>query len=441
MAPQIFLPTGIAYAILKHDLFDIDSTLRRALAYGALSLSLLAGYLGLTVILTAFLAQVWPQFRGLAAAISVLIAAVAFAPLQARMQSWVDRLLYPDRLKFQQAIAVARRALAQVIQRDQVIRLLTEEFPQSIGCAWGTLSLAPAPDIPGELQSEPAWNTSLIVGGTSLGRYWLGPRRAGPSFDRDEQAQLNSLAGQAALALAYAGTIEELNSLNRELEARVAERTEQVLAQQQALTILAERQRLARELHDSVTQTLFSINLSARAIRGLIERDKNTATQELRALEQATQNALSEMRSLLQQLRNPQDSPQLPKLVDFRKILEKQCRALEEQHRFHIVLDCPQGLLLPRKRANEFLATIKEALQNAIRHSGVSEAICQVDQTGAGLRAIIRDRGRGFYPQSPSPDHFGLQGMRERTEQLNGKIKITSRPGHGTNVQIEIPYH
>lgn len=440
LAPQFFLPLGVTYAILQTDLFDIDAALRRALAYTSLSLVVLAGYLGLTVTLTAILAQTWPQFRGLAAIIGVLAAAAAFEPLRGRLQRWIDRLLYPDRLKFQAAVRQAREQLAQVIDREQIIQLLIEDFPKQIGADWGTLSLAPAPDIPGDFESEPAWNAQLIVAGTSLGRYWLGPRRAGPSFSREEQAQLTSLTGQAALALAYAETIAELNQLNRQLESRVQERTGQVLNQQRTLAVLEERQRLARELHDSVTQTLFSINLNARVIRGLLDKDIETAGQELSGLEQAAQNASAEMRALLQQLRNPQEIDPLPGLVEFNPKVEKLCRAMQPNHNLRVNLQTPGSILIPATLADEVLAVIREALINVAKHSGTREASCAISQAQSQLLVRITDQGSGFSVEQKHPrGHYGLRGMRERVASLNGTIEIQSQPGKGTLIEARFP--
>ncbi len=440
LGPQIFLPLGITYAIMRHDLFDIDAALRRALAYGALSLILLAAYLGSTVLLTARLAQRWPQFRGLAAAIGVLAAAAAFEPLRARLQRAIDRWLYPDRLRFQQAVAETRRSLTQVISREDVINLLTEAFPQKIGAAWGSLSLAPAPDIPGSFESEPVWNSRLIVGGASLGRYWLGPRRAGPTFDKDEQSQLSGLVGQAALALAYAETIAALNTLNRQLEGRVAERTEQVLNQQRALAVINERQRLARELHDSVTQTLFSINLAARALRGLLEKDPQKAATELHMLEDSAQAAQREMRTLMTQLRNPDEHESLPAYANFSSILDKGCDELRQQTGVNTTLQRPEALLLASQQANEIWAIIKEALQNVAKHSGVQAAICRVEQLPEGLEIHILDQGQGFAVETlPASGHYGLRGMQERAAQMNGRIEIQSQPGTGTKIILWIP--
>mgnify|MGYP002641467526 CR=1 FL=1 len=441
LAPQIFLPIGISYAILRHDLFEIDSALRRALAYATLSLTLIAGYLALTVTLTALLAKIWPQFRGAAAAIGVLVAAAAFDPLRGRLQRLIDHSLYPDRLKFEQAISSARAQLTQVVNRQQIIDLLTQEVPREIGAEWGSLSFAPAPDIPGHFESKPSWNAQLIVGGSSLGRYWLGARLAGPTFSREEKAQLSTLVGQAALALAYAGTIDELNALNRQLESRVDQRTTQVLTQQRALAVVEERRRLARELHDSVTQTLFSINLSARAIRGMVRKDTYTAEQELSELEISAQDALEEMRTLLSQLRNPPEVTDVPRLVNFSPQLEDLCAQMQGSHGLQITLIQPASQLLPSHLSEEITAILREAFINIAKHSGTLEAVCSAEQQNDVFVIQVSDQGRGFSLENSNsvPQHFGLRGIHERAAALNGTIQIQAQPGTGTAIEARFP--
>ncbi len=434
---ELVLPAGIAYAILRHDLFGIDTAVRRALAYGTLSLSVLAIYLALTVALTAILTRVVPQFQGLAALIGLIVAAAAFEPLRRRAGRVIDRWLYPERLSFQSALNAARAQLDRVIARDELIELLTQRLPQQIDAQWAALSLAPAPDVPPH--AEPAWNGELIVGGRSLGRYWLGARRSGLDYAPDEQAQLRELTQAAALVLAYTATFEELNALNRELETRVALRTAQMLEQQRTLVTLAERQHLARELHDSVTQTLFSINLSARAIRGLLRRDTESAVLELSRLESDAQQALTEMRALLSQLRQP-----IAAQRDLVSLLVEHCVAVQHQSGLTVELGVPDELPLPEALAHELLNIAKEALHNVIKHSGVSIAQCQLLLVDSTLELSISDHGGGFTPNpivdQPPDAHFGLRGMRERVAALNGTLDIHSSPGKGTHVRVRVPY-
>ena len=448
LTAQILVPFSIAYAVLRHDLFGIDRALRRALAYGLLSILLLALYFALTVSLTALAANIWPQFRSLAAFASLLAAALAFSPVQQRIQFWIDRALYPDRLAFRQEITRAQGALQDVVNRQDIVHLLTQDMPPRLGAEWGSLSLAPAPDVPAQTGSTPAWNAQLIVGGRALGRYWLGPRRAGPSYSPEEQSQLQALARQASLALAYAETIESLRQFNRELEMRVAERTAQVLDQQRALAAHEERQRLARDLHDSVTQALFSINLSARALRKLLERDPQAVASGLGELESAAQQALGEMRTLLAQLRSPLGEPQVEDNAEtgLCALLRQHCTQLAREPGLDglspllaVHLELPDEVPLPLDITQSLFQIAREALHNVIKHSGTRQAACQVQRQGNWLELVVADQGQGFVLDQAADSSFGLRGISERIASLGGELQINSQPGLGVRLTVRIP--
>ncbi len=478
LAALTLIPIGIAYAVLRHDLFGIDRLMRRALAYAALSLLLLVIYFALTLGLTALLVRIWPGLRGMATLLSLFAAALAFEPSRRRLQGWIDRFLYPDQTRFQRAVHQAGETLAGVANRDEIVQLLTETLPASLGSEWASLSQAPTSAKINLPERNSVWDAALVAGGRSLGHYWLGPRHLGPGYDPDEQAQLQVLIGQAALAFAYADTIADLRTLNRELEERVANRTAQLLDQQRALAAYDERQRLARELHDSVTQSLFSINLSARALRNLVRRDPTGAIDGLSELEQAAQQALAEMRGLLAQLRSNeqpllqspdslppglgQDSgPPSPEMVDLAAMLREQCLRLEcgslaedGRQTLHIDLDAPETLYLPASIAHELIQAAREAFHNALKHSGVKSAECRLDYTDGMLRMMIQDHGVGFTPPDMlggsdgatqldlgrGQTGYGLRGIQERLAALHGYLEIRSGPGAGAMLQISLPY-
>lgn len=109
----------------------------------------------------------------------------------------------------------------------------------------GGTKAVPEPDVPPPHMS-PAWNTRLVAGSVTVGGYWLGPRRAGPQYDVDEVRRLNALAGQAALALAYANAYKSLYELNKNLKSRVKEQTEQAITDQKSIAAYEEHQRITQ---------------------------------------------------------------------------------------------------------------------------------------------------------------------------------------------------
>ncbi len=430
---QIFVPLGLAYAVLRHDLFGIDRFLRRTLAYGSVSLALLTLYLALTTALTELFVD---ASRPLAPVISLLVAAILFEPTRRFIQNWLDKLLYPDRLKFLSAVQSMQASLARANRREEIIRLLTEVFPAQIGAEWAALILFPEPDVP-PAHLVPAWSTRLMAGSVSFGGYWLGARRAGPVYDADESNRLHALASQAALALAYANAYESLYQLNQNLEARVKEQTAQALESQQEVATYQERQRIARDLHDSVTQSLFGLHLMAR---GLKASAPDSFKGQLAELESLASDILREMRLLLDQLRNASAE----ETVDLTEAIQSQCEASarktgpEGGPLLVIETEMPSGLVLPSSIAEAALWVIREALQNILKHSGSRTARIEVTRD-ALLRVKIEDAGAGFDVSATPVGHYGLRGMRERVLALGGEFKVDSEIGRGTILSFSLP--
>jgi len=432
---QIFVPMGLAYAVLRHDLFGIDRFLRRTLAYGAVSLALLTLYLALTTALTELFASSLTS-RPLAPLVSLIVAAILFEPARRFIQRWLDRLLYPDRLKFLAAVQGMQASLARVHRREEIVRLLTEDFPAQIGAEWAALKLFPEPDVP-PARLVPAWSTRLVAGSVNFGGYWLGARRAGPIYDTDESNRLHALASQAALALAYANAYESLYQLNQNLEARVKEQTMQALDSQQALATYEERQRIARDLHDSVTQSLFGLGMMAR---GLKASAPESFKGQLAELESLASDILREMRLLLDQLRNASAE----ETVNLTEAVQSQCETLSRRTGpeggplLVVEVKSPAGLEIPSSIADAALWVIREALQNIVKHSGSRAAQIEVKRE-ARLHVIVRDEGAGFDVTAAPAGHYGLRGMRERVLALGGEFKVDSEIGRGTILSFSLP--
>jgi signal transduction histidine kinase len=429
LGSQVLLPIGVALAALRHDLLELDTTVRRALSYGALSLFVLALYLGMSSLLTFVLSRIDQPLRGVAILGGLLAAALAFTPLRLRSEQAIERLFYPERASFQQAISSAQHTMARVIHRQSVIDLLNETFPRQIGVGWAQLDLHPPLHDP----APEHWAHTLRVGERVLGHYRLGMRKTGLPYSSTEQNQLVNLLQQAALALAYAETVDALTQLNSELEERVAARTDQVLAQQRELIALEERQRLARDLHDSVKQTLFSLGLGLRAVRGLLQSDQQTALHVLHEQEQTVVQAQSEMGNLLASLRETTYGS-----LDLMQLLTNHCNDLAHRHALEVQIVGPPKLYLPEQLANELLRIVREALHNVLKHSGVQLAQVQLDAQQASIRLCISDQGRGF-AQGSVPEGLGLRGIAERVAALGGQWELQSAIGAGTHVVIVVP--
>jgi signal transduction histidine kinase len=432
---QLFMPIGITYAILKHDLFDIDRVVRRALVYGTASLLLLTLYLALTTSITSLFADSLNS-RPLIPIISLLISAILFEPTRKLTQTWLDKLLYPDRLKFQTAIQEIQTLLTHTNRREEITTLLNEVLPKKIGAEWGSVKLFPEPDVP-PANLTPAWSSRLVAGNVSFGGYWLGARVAAPDYDGDEKKYLQILVGQASFALAYSNAYESLYQLNQTLEERVKEQTEKSIAHQKSLAAYEERQKIARDLHDSVSQSLFGIHLMAR---GLASKATNEIKTDLQMLETQAQVTLKEMRLLLNQLRNVS----VEENVDVTESIRNMCEAFSQRRGpeggslLNINLNLSQGVVIPKYIADEVVWVIREALQNIIKHSQSRIADIEIKKEES-LQIMISDDGVGFDVKNVLHGHYGLQGMRERVLKLGGEFTIESQQGTVIKFSIPIP--
>jgi signal transduction histidine kinase len=197
---------------------------------------------------------------------------------------------------------------------------------------------------------------------------------------------------------------------------------------------LAERARLARELHDSVSQALYGMVLSTRTSLELIDRDANKACETMRYTLELADAALSEMRALIFELR-PESLKEDGLLTAFRK----QATALTTRHKIQLTLDlCAEEPALPIKTKEALYRITMEAIQNTIRHAGASRLTLAMSCADA-VTLTIEDDGCGFDTDGEYPGHLGLQSMRERAQSAGSEVTINSQRGRGTRVQIIIP--
>ena len=433
LGSQAVIPLGVGAAILWRNPFGIDRMVRRAIAFVGLATAILIVNLGLGLALIATLSQVPATFRPLAAIVTLLVGGILYAPLRLVVERALDRMLFPEFALVQREVASAANVLATVAQRDEIVTLLVETLPRRLEAAWSVILPAgdPLPQLPGV---ERAWSMELTIGGKRLGTYWLGPRSYCPHYSAAEREQLRALGQQAALALAYAETVDDLTTLNRELEDRVQHRTVQVLAQQRELAMNQERQRIARDLHDSVKQSLFSLGLGLRAVRGLLATNPPGALEALREQEQVAMQAQQEMAELLAQLRA--HAVPVGNLVE---ALRGQAALVEQQTGIVVSVEGPLTMAVADARSGEILQIAREALHNVVKHSGARRArICLAMEPGA-LTLRIADDGCGFDVAHTGYSGHGMRGMAERAAMIGGALAVRATPGEGTTVQLTVP--
>jgi len=200
-----------------------------------------------------------------------------------------------------------------------------------------------------------------------------------------------------------------------------------------------ERHRIARDLHDSVSQTLFSTTLHVRTAQRALELEQLDATgpvgEELGEIGQLTRGALAEMRALILELR-----PGALAEEGLVAALAKQASALSAREGLVIEVDGPDADLPLGPEVEEQLYRLgQEALANVVKHARASSATVRIAATDDIVTIEVTDDGRGFDPAAVGPEHFGLRSMRGRAADLGGRLELTSAPGAGTVLRVQVP--
>jgi signal transduction histidine kinase len=212
----------------------------------------------------------------------------------------------------------------------------------------------------------------------------------------------------------------------------VAVENAQLYEEAEQTAISAERNRLARELHDAVTQTLFSANLIADVIPRIWKRNPEEGMQNLEELRQLTRGALAEMRTLLLEMR-----PESLQRVDIKSLLSQLTDAFVGRVRVPVLVMIQGDCELTHEVKIVFYRVAQEALNNIAKHSGARQVDLRLECQPGYMNLRIKDDGLGFDPNSITPDHLGITIMRERASSIGADLKIDSQAGQGTTVELD----
>ena len=207
----------------------------------------------------------------------------------------------------------------------------------------------------------------------------------------------------------------------------------------QEAAVLEERNRLARDLHDSVTQQLFSMTLTAQAARAHLERNPPRAAQQLERLQETAQAALAEMRALIFQLRPPALAEQ--GLV---AALNQHVAAVSRRENLRIEMTVAGDERHARGAEQALYRIVQEALNNVVKHAAATHVRVNLEFGAEQVRLSVADDGVGIDSRRdaapPGGDrHLGLIGMRERAAELGGMMELRARPRGGTEVIVVVP--
>ena len=257
----------------------------------------------------------------------------------------------------------------------------------------------------------------IVARGEVVGAFYLTDKLHSDQFSESDQQLIEMLGAHAAIAM------ENANLYERSRE----------------LSVVEERNRLARDLHDSVAQTLFSIDLTAEAAATLVEQNPAEAKDRIQELQRLGRDATSTLRTLIFELRPAEVAGS-----GLAETLERYVAGLRRVYPVKIdVRTEGEGRIKPSVERQLF-GIAQEALNNALKHSGASEIDVRLAVADQGATLSISDNGSGFDPRvrydalSARSKRLGLTSMQERADSLGGHLRIDSKPGAGTTVTLEL---
>jgi len=253
----------------------------------------------------------------------------------------------------------------------------------------------------------------IVARGGIIGAFYLTDKVGADAFDADDQQVIEMLAAHAAIAIE---------------NARLYERSRE-------LSVVEERNRVARELHDSVTQNLFGVVLAADAAATLLDRDADAARVQLQRVQELARAGMEELRSLIFELR-----PAALADEGLAATLRKHLGILRRVHQQDISLKVAGTPRPGGATDGDVFRIAQEAVHNAVRHADAEHIAVGLSARNGHLVLTVDDDGVGFDPDEAAmrARRLGLTSMEERAKALGGVLTIDSRPGDGTRVRLEV---
>ena len=408
---------AIAFAILKHRLYDINLIINRTLVYGALT----ASVIGIYVLVVGYLGALFRTEDNLPISlVATGLVAVLFQPLRERLQRGVNRLTYGERYEPYAVISRLGERLEGTLAPEAVLPTIVQTVREALRLPYAAIALKEGEEHTiaaesGSLTDEPT-RLPLVYQGEEVGALLLAPRPGEGDFSPADRRLLDDLARQAGVA---AHAVRLTADLQRSRERLVTAREE--------------RRRLRRDLHDGLGPTLGSLPLKLDVAGDLLESDPTAARALLRRLKEQAQGAVTDIRRLVYELRPPAlDDLGLAGAV-------REISAQYGTNGLRISVEAP-GIMPPLPAAVEVAAyrIAQEATTNVVRHARASECMVCLTFDGEGtLRLEVEDDGRGL--SAARTRGVGIASMRERAEELGGECAVESLPTGGTCVRASLP--
>lgn len=415
-ASIVGLVVALGLAVLRLRLYDVDLVINRTIVYGVLTVAIVAAYIGMVAGVGALL----PLGETVLSLVATGVVAVAFAPLRARVQRTVNRLMFGQRDDPYAVLSELGRLLAGSGTPEATLQKLSE-------------TVATALKLPGaaiELAQEDGWATRAEYGvgadgdgdgdvvplehqGEVVGRLVVAPRSPREPLSAQDHRLLEDVAHQAG---ALASSVRLTSELQRSRERLVVAREE-------------ERRRIRRDLHDGLGPSLASQTFRLDAVLERLGHDRDGAADLLVALKHHNQEMVADIRRLVYELRPPalDELGVAEALAAHAGQLERTARLTIEMH------TTPDPLpVLPAAVEVAAYRIAREAITNVVRHAEATRCTASLEVAGAQLSIVVTDDGIGL--QRPVRPGVGLSSMRERAEELGGAFEV--RPAHPTGARV-----
>jgi signal transduction histidine kinase len=432
------IPISIGIAVLRHRLYDINVVIRKAVVVAAIAIFFTAVY---AAIVGGIGALVQSRATTTLSFVAAAVVAALFQPVLGRARRIADRVVYGRRATPYELLAEFSDRVAETYADDDVLPRMARVVGEGIGASradvwlrvddrlrvsasWPADADLPPPVALGNdgVPSLPEADAAFPVEhqGELLGALAVAMPASDPMDDAKGRL-VADLASQAGLVLRNVRLAEDLRARFEDLKA----------AQKRIVTAQDEaRRRLERNIHDGAQQQLVALSVKLRLAQGLVAKDPPRAEAMLGDLQTETQSALEDLRDLARGI--------YPPLLADKGILV----ALESQARkaaLPVAVTAASGVgRYPQEAEAAAYFCSLEALQNAAKYSGASNAEIRLGEEEGALTFEVADDGVGFDPASTTFG-TGLQGMADRLAALDGTLEIRSVPGAGTTVAGRIP--
>jgi signal transduction histidine kinase len=417
------LYVAIGFAMVKHNLYDIDVILNKTIAYGALAVIITAVYVVVVVVVGAVIGVT----EGLSL-VATAVVAVAFQPIRRRAQHFANRLVYGERATPYEVLSRFSEQVGETYSGEDIhvrmVRLLAEGTGATSAAVWLKVGQeyrpvvtwptnglpAPVRSVGGRTPEFEEATTSVPVKhrGEQLGMLTL-VKPPNEPLSPVEQTLVNDLAGQAALLLANSQLIEDLRASRQRL----------VAAQDE------ERRRLERNLHDGAQQQLVALGVQLSLAQRQAREEAPEVAETLERLHAQTTDALENLRDLARGVYPPLLADQgLPAAID----------AQARRSSLPVRVESDGIGRYPQEVETAVYFCTLEALQNAAKYARPQEVVVRMREEGGELVFTVEDDGQGF-DQATTKLGSGLQNMSDRLAALGGELFVDSRPGQGTVVE------